>query len=97
MKSQHFISTRVLLGLLLLITGQIVRAGSATWNFNPTSSDWNTAANWTPDTVPNGPTDIATLATSNTTDISISQRTDLDSLVFSRGREWLCGYDRPRV
>ena len=35
-------------------------AGSATWNSNPVSNDWNTAANWTPATVPNGPEDIAT-------------------------------------
>jgi hypothetical protein len=35
-------------------------AGSATWNFSPSSGDWSTAANWTPATVPNGPADIAT-------------------------------------
>ena len=31
-----------------------VRAGSATWDLNPGSGDWNTATNWTPATVPNG-------------------------------------------
>src|SRR5439155_17434789 len=35
------------------------RAGSATWNLNPMSGDWNTAANWTPATVPNSPADTA--------------------------------------
>jgi len=34
-------------------------AGSATWNLNPTNEDWNTAANWTPMTVPAQPSDIA--------------------------------------
>ena len=28
-------------------------AGSATWATNPTSGEWNTAANWVPNTVPN--------------------------------------------
>ena len=28
-----------------------VFAGSATWNLNPTSSDWSTAIDWTPNTV----------------------------------------------
>ena len=49
------------LGLLPLICLALrsVDAGSATWNLNPTSSDWNAALNWTPNTVPNGPADVA--------------------------------------
>src|SRR6266446_2574459 len=39
--------------LLSVATGAF--GGSATWNLNPTSGDWNTATNWTPETVPNGP------------------------------------------
>jgi hypothetical protein len=34
--------------------------GSATWKLNPGSGDWNTASNWMPATVPNGPSDVAT-------------------------------------
>jgi len=49
-----------------------VNAGSATWKLNPTTGDWNTAANWNPPTVPNQPTDIATFDVSNTAQISIS-------------------------
>ena len=30
----------------------VARAGSATWNLNPASGDWNTAANWTPNDRP---------------------------------------------
>jgi len=33
--------------ILLLIAGTAF-AGSATWNLNPISGDWNNAANWTP-------------------------------------------------
>ena len=59
-----------------------VNAGSATWKLNPTSGDWNTANNWTPPTVPNGTDDVATFGSSNLTEISISQNTDLLQMVF---------------
>lgn len=60
-------------------------AGSATWNLNPTSGDWNTAANWTPATVPDGPSDTATFAVSNQTKIllPLSTEIDVDSIVFN--------------
>jgi hypothetical protein len=35
-------------------------ASSASGSLNPINNDWNTAANWTPETVPNGPEDTAT-------------------------------------
>ncbi len=54
----------------LLSAASTAFAGSATWNLNPTSGDWNTAANWTPATVPNGPADTATFDISNTTGMS---------------------------
>ena len=60
-------------------------AGSATWNVNPTSGLWNTAANWTPATVPNGPTDIATFASSSLTNLSISAGIEVNSIVFGSG------------
>jgi autotransporter-associated beta strand protein len=61
-------------------------AGSATWSTNPSSGNWNSAANWIPDTVPNSSSDIATFGTSNLTSIS-SQNTviNLDSGVFKSG------------
>ena len=59
-------------------------AGSATWSSNPSSGDWNTAANWTPHTVPNGTSDTATFGTSNVTDVINSDViVNLDSLVFN--------------
>src|SRR5438034_5175338 len=60
-------------------------AGSATWNLDPVSSDWNDPLNWTPNTVPNGPFDIATFSgPTDTPDIKISDSSDilLDSLII---------------
>jgi len=60
--------------------------GSATWNLNPGSNDWNTPANWTPATVPNGPSDVATFAGSNVTDIKFSSvATEVSEIVFAPG------------
>src|SRR5262245_56547234 len=61
-----------------------VYAGSATWSLNPTSGDWNTAANWTPPTVPNGPADVATFGLSNTTEVTLSANsTEVAEIVFN--------------
>ena len=57
-------------------------AESATWNLNPTSGDWNTAANWTPATVPN---DVATFESSNITDVQASAEARVNSIVFNPG------------
>jgi autotransporter-associated beta strand protein len=56
-------------------------AGSAVWNLDPTNGDWNTAANWTPETVPNSETDIASFGQSDVTDISVPS-IELDSVMF---------------
>ena len=69
--------------ILLLLTIHSGQAGSATWNISPTSSDWNTAANWTPGTIPNGPNDTATFAVSNTTGVIFSATTKLNGIVFN--------------
>ncbi len=79
----------LLAGSLLLFTVHFASAGSATWNLNPPTNMWTNPANWTPATVPNGPTDVATLGPSNTAQISLAAPTStpltltLDSLVFS--------------
>jgi autotransporter-associated beta strand protein len=63
-----------------------VYADSATWNLNPTSNDWNTAANWTPNTVPNGPTDVATFARSSIKSLEFSAAmTEVAQIVFDPG------------
>ncbi len=60
-------------------------AGSAQWNLNPASGDWNTALNWTPMTVPNGPADTATFGLTNTADVSVSATTEVNGISFNAG------------
>jgi hypothetical protein len=72
----------ILLSVILAVALN-AEAGSATWNLNPNSGDWNTATNWTPNTVPNGPNDIETFSLSNQTSVSNSALTELNSIVFS--------------
>lgn len=72
-------------GLVLFLTLQLAHAGSATWNMNPTTGDWNTAANWTPMTVPNSPGDTATFGSSSVTAISTSLPIDISGVTFNSG------------
>lgn len=72
--------------LFSLIFAQLALAGSATWRLHPTANDWNTAANWTPMTVPNGPNDTATFTVSDTTDVLVTAtQTEVDGIVFTPG------------
>jgi autotransporter-associated beta strand protein len=70
-------------GLILLLCIQDSHAGTATWDLNPGSGNWNTASNWTPPTVPNGSADTATFALSNTTNVSISANTEVNGITFT--------------
>ncbi|MBA3961775.1 MAG: autotransporter-associated beta strand repeat-containing protein [Chthoniobacterales bacterium] len=73
------------LTLTLALATHVARAGSATWDLNPATNDWNSAANWTPATVPNGTSDIATFGLSNVTDPTFSVPTSLGGIVFNAG------------
>jgi autotransporter-associated beta strand protein len=77
----------LIVGAILIATIRLSQAGSATWDLNPTSGDWNTAVNWTPDTVPNGALDTATFAVSNQTSIIFESFTDteVNGIVFQTG------------
>ena len=44
----------ILVVTVSVLTPTVAHADSATWDLNPTSGDWNTAANWMPMAVPNG-------------------------------------------
>ncbi|HEY4272665.1 MAG TPA: autotransporter-associated beta strand repeat-containing protein [Candidatus Udaeobacter sp.] len=68
---------------LIFLVSAAAYADSAQWNLNPTSADWNTADNWTPTTVPNGPGAIATFALSNITNVSISADTEVNEIAFT--------------
>ena len=85
MKSPASYLSLVLLTSLCGLLSQGAFAGSATWNSNPTSNDWNTAANWTPSTVPNGSADTATFAVSNTVAVSVSTTTQVSGIAFNVG------------
>ncbi|MFD0892929.1 autotransporter-associated beta strand repeat-containing protein [Luteolibacter ambystomatis] len=58
-------------------------AGSAQWLAAPTTGYWNTAANWSPATVPSSLTDTAIFGASGLTSISFSADVPLGSLVFN--------------
>ena len=77
---------RKLLALTFIFTLSIqtLHGGSATWQLNPGSGDWNTANNWNPVTVPNAATDVATFAISNVNlAVSLSASTDVNGIVFT--------------
>src|SRR4051795_7303816 len=68
---------------LIFLVSTASYAISAQWDLDPITGDWNTAVNWTPDMVPNGPNDTATFGSSNNTNISISEDTEVNAMVFT--------------
>jgi autotransporter-associated beta strand protein len=89
LSSRRFQQRLVLLAAVVLLLLRLAQnsafAGSATWKANPVSSDWNTAANWTPPTIPNRASDTATFATSNRRAVSVSANTEVNGIVFNAG------------
>jgi autotransporter-associated beta strand protein len=86
------ISILLLCSCLFVLAIATVEAGSATWRLNPGSSDWATATNWTPATVPYGETDIATFRVSNTTNVvcgdspdGLYASTTVAEIIFTQG------------
>src|SRR5206468_11480441 len=75
----------VITAFALIVSAVRLNAGSATWKLDPINNDWNTAANWSPETVPDENTDVATFDTSNITNISVAFEFGLDSMVFNPG------------
>jgi hypothetical protein len=68
---------------LMFLVPSVTYAISAQWDLDPISGDWNTAPNWTPMGVPDGPADIATFGLSHTTDVSISADTEVNGITFT--------------
>ncbi len=73
----------ILPAAILILGAQVSHADSATWNLNPGSGQWVDPLNWTPPTVPNGPTDVATFDSSNITNVSIPAQIEVDRIVFN--------------
>lgn len=78
-------SPLLIYSLALLLSAAPTQAGSATWSANPATSDWNTAANWMPETVPNGPADSATFTASSTPDVLVSASVEVSGIDFGTG------------
>src|SRR3954468_11648930 len=76
-----------LISAFALVAPHLVYAGSATWKQSPFSDDWYWPDdNWTPRTIPNGPSDTATFDTSNQTAISVSSyQPEISGIVFNPG------------
>src|SRR5438067_399862 len=68
--------TKILVVLSVVASTQGLYAGDATWKQNPISNDWNTAPNWTPETIPNSTTAVATFGVSNTTTVLCQKSAD---------------------
>jgi len=79
------LTATLLSALVLLLTIHSGQGGSATWKSSPFTNDWNTAANWTPATVPNGSSDVATFGASSLTGVSLSASVEVAQIVFSAG------------
>jgi len=70
------IAKRLLTLLAIATTASATFAGSARWSSNPASSDWNTATNWVPATIPNTQADTAAFGTSNLTNLTVGEWSD---------------------
>ncbi|MEA2819129.1 MAG: hypothetical protein QOJ86_1133, partial [Bradyrhizobium sp.] len=73
-----------LLGAIGLVATS-AQAQDATWNFSPGSADYNTPTNWTPTAAPIGPSGIASFGASNTTSLTLSTGTTVDTFQFNAG------------
>jgi autotransporter-associated beta strand protein len=85
MPTQSPVKTTLALFSTIFLLAAEARAGSATWNLNPTTGNWNTVTNWTPATVPNSTADTATFGVSNVTGITLTATTTVASMVFKPG------------
>ncbi len=79
--SRALLATMALVAVTAFAPGA-VRAQDATWLLNPGSGDFDTAANWSPATVPTG---TAFFNTSNTTALSFSTNTTVGGWTFNAG------------
>ncbi|MBV9875395.1 MAG: autotransporter domain-containing protein [Verrucomicrobia bacterium] len=73
----------VLVQFVAMWAGTHTARAQETWILNPTT-DFNTAANWSPPTVPTGPA-TAIFAASNTTNITFSADTSVGAFQFNAG------------
>src|SRR5437868_8205695 len=70
---------------LTLIAATPAHAASATWS-GQLNSNWNVSENWSPQTVPNGPSDVATLGSAFNRNVSLSANTEVNGITFPFNR-----------
>src|SRR5438128_2555370 len=92
-----FLSLAAAILTLLFSTASSSFAGSATWKQGAASDDWFTATNWKQRTIPNGPGDTATFASSNQTSIDIVFDTEVSGIVFKPGASAFTIATNPQV
>ena len=72
-----------LLAAALCLAALEAHAQNATWSAAPPTSDWNTAANWTPPTVPTG---VASFGGSTTTSVTlVGGSANINTIQFNAG------------
>src|SRR5881394_2414639 len=98
-KNSFYHSLPPAVSILLLVLSAVSSsfAGSATWKQSPASGDWFTATNWKQRTIPNGPGDTATFASSNQTSIDIVFDTEVSGIVFKPGASAFTIATNPQV
>lgn len=79
-----FLKAALFSALALGLPTQSSRAGSATWT-GDSGAFWGITANWNPQSVPDGPGDIATFWVSNQTFVDIDFYNEVNSIVFQAG------------
>lgn len=68
---------------LTLLVSASARAGSAAWS-GQLNSNWNVSQNWSPQTVPNGPSDVATLPGAFNRTVSLSANVEVYGITFPK-------------
>src|SRR5215472_17557274 len=84
--ARAFLPSAAAILTLLFSTASSSFAGSATWKANAANDEWFNVNNWVQRTIPNGPGDTATFASSNRTSIDIlAFDMELNGIVFNPG------------
>ena len=78
--SPQIVLAAVCFGFIAILSAE---AGSATWKPHPHIPYWNQTASWDPETVPNGPNDIATFALSFRLNVSVTSSESVNGIVFT--------------
>src|SRR4030095_4767202 len=83
--ARGFLPAAAVILTFLLSTASDSFAGSATWKASAANGEWFNVNNWVQGTIPNGPGDTATFASSNRTSIDIAFNLEVNGIVFNPG------------